>query len=381
MKKSRRSMLLIPMVLLIVANMAITCEEVVDCLCPDGNTGNAKVDALFVAAAELENASLRVQSKTDAALADLAAVVGLPETATPDEVAAAVCNAFSSATIEFNLEVEEPKCEANIDVAARVSAECDVTIDPGTVEINCEGYCEGSCQGECSAECTMPSVSAHCEGSCHGSCTLESSVACYGTCHGECSGTCSVMEGGQCAGSCDGTCTGYCEVTVKGSCSGSCSGECVIDYTPGGCSGRCEGSCSGHCEGSCEGHVEPPSVDAECKAQVEARVEASVECEPPKVDFGIDASGMDNISEIGYHIGRLMAATREADRVFEALGAYHAAWGGLAAGLINGELTAEDAACFITDIDVVANSLTTAQASLQYTIEIGPKFGPLMCVL
>jgi hypothetical protein len=349
-------------------------EKLAECLCTP-TTGNAKIDAFFTAAAELEAASARVESKINGAVGDLAVTVGLDRSASAAEVSAAVCDAFASASITMDISYEPPECKASVDVAAKAAAECDVTVDPGSVEVQCQGSCEGTCRASCSGECRMPSVSAYCEGSCHGSCSVDVDAQCYGTCHGTCSGTCSAEDGsGNCAGSCEGTCQGKCETNVEASCSGECHGECTVTADPGGCNGRCEGTCQGHCEGSCTGSVEPPSVDAECQAQVEAKVEASVECEPPSLDFGVDTSAVENISQISYQLGQIFAATAEAEEILDVLGGYISTMGSAAGAMISGELSVEQAACAISNLDTAVSALGTAQSSLNSVASISVQF-------
>jgi hypothetical protein len=384
--KWKRLLILIPALLLNISVMGIgSCEELMECFCGSDQklTGNTKVDAWLSAADELTAAGDRVWARTDAAMTKLAVLLGLPETATAEQIQAALCEKFSSASLTFHMEAEPAKCTVDVDVAAKAAAECDVSYTPGSVELNCSGHCEGSCQGTCSAQCTMPSVSARCSGECHGSCSVEVSGACYGTCKGQCSGSCSVMEGSQCAGSCEGTCTGYCETRVEGSCSGGCSGECTVATSPGGCTGRCEGSCSGHCEGRCDAEVTPAQIDADCRAEVEARVEANMECEPPKVDFGIDASGLENIAEISAQMGELFAALEEAGKVNDALGNYIVSFGDAITSIFNADLSADQLACMVAN-NTFANALSALQAvqiTVQAAVEIQSVLMPGMTCL
>jgi len=361
----KRTVILSIAVLLNLATMGIgSCEEVMNCLCPEDQkySGNTKVDAWLKSAEELKIAGERVTNRTNTAMGDLAELLGLNRNASASDIRTALCEKFSNAGISFEMKTEPPKCTVDVDVAAKAAAECDVNYKPGEFELQCQGHCEGSCHGECSTQCTMPSVSAHCEGECHGSCAVQVTGACYGTCRGDCSGNCSVRdESGKCAGSCEGTCQGYCETRVEGSCSGACNGECTVAYKPGGCTGRCEGSCNGSCEGRCDANVEPPQVDAECKAQVEARVKANMECEPAKVDFGFQSSGLDNISEISAKMGELLAALEEAKKVQDALSNYIDTFGDAIDSILSGELSVDQLACMTTN-NVFGNALSALQA-------------------
>jgi hypothetical protein len=375
----RRRILVVPVVVALSMG-ATSCEFIkscLECLCGDidqgnsGITGNPKVDSFFAAAIELDQSTAMANARMDAALADLRVVLGLPAGASLDDIRAAIDAAFSTAGITFDVSYEPAECRADIDVAARAAAECDVTVDPGEVSIECEGHCEGTCQATCTGECRLPTVYAYCEGACHGSCSLDVDGACYGTCRGSCVGTCSVDDGsGGCAGSCDGTCTGYCEVTVEGSCTGECYGECGIDVSGGECNAQCEGSCEGHCEGSCDGTIRPPDVDAQCQAQIEARVEASVECDPPQLDFGVDASGVEHVAEITYHLGQILAISSEAQAILGGVEGFLVTMNGAAESIINGEVAENKLICALAELDDAIAILNEANVTLNYILTV-----------
>jgi hypothetical protein len=193
-----------------------------------------------------------------------------------------------------------------VEAQAECTAEADVnctppTVDPGSIEVVCEGQCTGSCSGSCDGSCAVEVTGGSCSGSCEGACDLEVAGTCEGKCHGTCSGTCEVQDAnGDCKGACDGDCTGTCELAVAASCSGSCTGKCVAPSANVDCSGECRGECAAECTGSCTGKAEPPSVEggecdadieADCKASASAQASASLECTPPRleVDFAFDA--------------------------------------------------------------------------------------------
>ncbi len=351
-------------------------ENCLECLCGDisdgnsGITGNAKVDSFFAAVIALDASTGIVNSKVEDALADLRVTLGLSADASLEEIRTAIDDAFSTAGVTFNASYEPAECRADVDVAAQAAAECDVTVDPGEVDIRCEGRCEGTCQGGCTGECRLPSVEAYCEGTCHGSCSIESTTECYGTCYGACSGTCSYEVGGECQGSCSGTCTGRCETRIEGSCTGECHGECGVIVDSGECNAQCEATCEGHCEGSCEGTVRPPSMDADCEAQFEARVEASVECDPPQIDFGVDTSGIDNILEISHHLGRILAATAEADAILAGVDGFSATFTPAMEAMINGELPSNKTACALLQMDEAFTILGEAAVTLNAVVVV-----------
>ncbi len=351
-------------------------ESCLECLCGDvdqgqsGITGNPKVDSFFAAAIALDQSTELANQKMEDALADLRAVLGLSETATVEEIRTAIDAAFTDAGIAFNMTYEPAECRADVEVAARAAAECDVTVDPGEVSVVCEGRCEGTCQATCTGECRLPSIDAYCEGTCHGSCSVDVTGACYGTCNGTCSGTCSVTEGGECAGSCDGTCTGTCDVAVEGSCTGECQGECGIDVSGGECNAQCEGSCEGHCEGSCEGTVIPPSVDADCQAQVEARVNASVECDPPELDFGVDTSSVENMAQISHSLARVLAISAEAGVILEGVDDFVTTLGTAADAIIQGEVPNNKLVCALAEMDDAIAILNQASVTLNTIVQV-----------
>lgn len=351
-------------------------ENCLECLCGDvdqgvsGITGNPKVDSFFAAAIELDESTTLANDKMESALGDLRATLGLPADASLEEIRTAIDAAFIDAGITFSMTYEPAECRADVDVAARAAAECDVAVDPGEVEVVCEGYCEGTCQASCTGECRLPSVDAYCEGTCHGECRVDVTGACYGTCRGTCDGTCSIMEGTECAGSCDGTCTGYCDVAVEGSCTGTCHGECGVEVTEGECNAQCEGSCEGHCEGSCQGEIRPPSVDADCQAQVEARVDASVECDPPQMDFGVDTSGVADIAEISHHLGRILAVSAEAEAILGGVDGFVTTMGTAADAIINNEVPQNKVVCALAELDDAIAILNEASTTLNWIVEV-----------
>jgi len=201
----------------------------------------------------------------------------------------------------LELQLEGPKCSANVSAKATCqgscsgSAKCDLKANPPRCE---GGSLEISCKGGCTAEAgASVKCQGQCEGGCEGSCTAEGGVACSGKCDGMCKGT---AEGGtgdgiQADGTCSGTCEGTCEVTAPGAtCEGSCNGSCTASCkAEAGASVTCDGTCDGEfeplkCEGGkLEGGCE---VDAKCEASCDASVEAKAECTPPRVSVGFSGS-------------------------------------------------------------------------------------------
>ncbi len=201
----------------------------------------------------------------------------------------AVCQAVSAkmrsemsglrAEANFQIEVvaEPPRCEVSVDAYAECVAECDVNVDPGSFEVECEGgYIAGQCSATCQGECSVD-VQGACNGTCEGTCT----AGCQGTCNGTCEGECSARNAqGECTGTCSGTCHGTCE----GGCNGGCEGECWVSGQAS-CSGECRGGCSvEYQEPRCTGEVRAPSADADCSASCDANFSAQAECEPGRAE-------------------------------------------------------------------------------------------------
>jgi hypothetical protein len=186
----------------------------------------------------------------------------------------------SESGLEIAIHAVPPHCEVRMDAYASCAAECDVNVEPGSVELECRGgYVAGRCSGECTGQCDVGATAA-CQGTCEGTC----SGGCTGVCTGQCDGKCSATNAaGECEGRCEGTCYGTCSAGCQGSCEGSCWAEAHAH-----CQGSCRGGCSVEVERPyCTGEVEPPRVSAECQAGCDARAHAEAECTPGKVDVAI----------------------------------------------------------------------------------------------
>lgn len=251
----------------------------------------AQVQAGLAAAVELEGFADKLDAELEVACGGLATDLGASgEWADGPSACKAAASAMADVRgklgggVKIALAVEPPRCAASLDAMAQCVAECDASVDPGSVEVECEpGKLSGSCDAECSGSCTVD-AGAKCEGTCKGSCDASFS----GTCGGECSGKCDGkrVDGVACAGKCEGKCSAQAE----GSCGGSCSGTCELKAA-----GKCEGTCTGSCSAQmkapkCEGKVEPPKASAECNAQCETKVSANLECTPAKVAVVIDGA-------------------------------------------------------------------------------------------
>lgn len=393
-------------------------------VCPDtgiveGNasiSGIVSVDAFFAAVIDVRNVALDVSGTVRVQLEGIAASLQIEGYAdmSLDDLSAAVAGGLQAkfaATLEGGITItyEPPKCEVNVDIAVEAAAECDVEVDPGSVEVQCMGSCEVSAEvaAECEAsgtlECQGQAPNFACEGSCSGSCQLEVAAACEGTCQGTCEGSCSACTGGacntdmngfvtNCAGSCDTMCQGTCELEAGGSCSGRCEGECTYTPPSGGCEANATAKCDVsamadvECQGKCEGNVEPPSVSAECEASVEAKAEANVECTPPSlsVEFqfaaGIDADGQAEfrvwLEGFKGRFSAMLAASAQLERVGVAAQGLVTA----ASGAVNGAVEAIEAdgsislkasigaGCALTELENVGTALGEASAAVSGSV-------------
>ena len=146
----------------------------------------------------------------------------------------------AAADTKITVEIGEPTCYADVNVALDCLKGCSASIDPGKLSATCSG--EMSCSVDAGADCN-----------------------------------------GSCAGSCEGKCDGK---DASGSCAGTCEGKCDTS-----CRMKAEGDCSGKAQ--CQGSFTPPTADIGCFAQCGGTIAGSVSCDPPTVDVKIDGSAED----------------------------------------------------------------------------------------
>jgi len=187
-----------------------------------------------------------------------------------------------AAQLEVVVDAQPPVCEVSMEAYAQCTAECEVEIEPGQVELECTG---GEIRGGCSATC-----SGYCALEARGQCTAQ----CEGTCSGECLGQCRAYgPNGECAGYCDGecrgTCQGSCVAQVDGQCRGECRGECSVEWE----------------RPRCTGQVRPPRASAECRAACDARLDARAECTPGYANVEVWGNVESNVEE---RLGRIRQA-------------------------------------------------------------------------
>ena len=81
------------------------------------------------------------------------------------------------AKLEVVVEATPPHCDISVDAYASCAAHCDASVDPGKLEVQCEGgelvgTCSGTCAGDCRVGGSWVSGQAHCEGLCRGQCSV-----------------------------------------------------------------------------------------------------------------------------------------------------------------------------------------------------------------
>lgn len=247
----------------------------------------------------------------------------------------------AQAGITVTVRSRPPRCTVDVDAAARCTAECDVRVQPGVVDVECSG---GELRGGCSAQCT-------------GSCALDVEASCAGTCEGMCEGQCSATNSdGSCAGTCNGTCRGQCVTQVSGGCSGECRGGCSVAFT----------------KPRCTGVVKPPKASADCQAACDARLKAEVDCEPGQMDVAITGNlgpdfqaraqnlaraireGMGTVLTVRERVQRLKESGATVVRLADALRRDVTSFGMAAVGCVGSSLSA----------------LQQAMASVTITVEV-----------
>jgi hypothetical protein len=324
------------------------------------NNAAAKIEAFLLATAEFSDAALGVENDLLAACQRMGQALGMTENELAgagrdgvQQVCSAVNDRFRSemqavraaSGVTVEIQSRPPHCEVSVDAYAQCTAECEARVDPGSVEVTCEG---GEIRGRCSAQC-------------QGSCAADIDAACSGTCEGMCDGRCSATAAdGSCAGRCDGTCRGSCVVEGQASCQGECRGGCSVEYE----------------EPYCTGRVRPASASARCRASCDARMEARARCTPGEtrmnVSGGLDpamrpraeavqravAEGLGAILSLRERVQRLQTSGREIARLAPELPSAAAAVGIGAA------------ACATAAAGSVADSMASVSVSVDVSVSI-----------
>ena len=382
----------------------------------DGNasiSGVASVDAFFGAVVTFSQAAIDVSAGIDAELRAIAVSLGLDPASGAAEIKAAIQGKIKGA-VSGGLKVTyaAPQCAVSAQATVEATAKCDVTVDPGKVEVECKGSCEAdasvsaSCDAEAEVKCVAQFAAIACDGMCEGTCSADGGVACEGTCNGACAGECSVKNAnGDCAGRCEGMCEGTCELKAAAKCEGNCEGSCT--YTPP--DAKCEANAQVRCEakadakvacnGRCDGEVTPPKASAECEASAKAEVNAKVECTPPAVEItwqwsaelegNVKAQAEFKAWITGFkgRFAALLAATKRVKFVLDAGAGLTAAASGAVKGAIDvqvkGDLDLKASvglACALTELGnvptVIADSAGRLQTSAAGAAEITTAIAP-----
>lgn len=251
----------------------------------------------------------------------------------------------ATAAIAVDVQTQPPRCEVSVDAYARCAATCEVEVEPGSVDIQCQG---GELRGRCSAECS-------------GRCALDVNARCEGFCEGMCQGTCAARaEDGSCAGACDGTCRGRCVTEVTGGCSGECRGGCSVEWQ----------------EPYCTGSITPPNVSADCRAACDARMDAEVNCQPGQVEVTIDGELEADMAERAARVraairtgagtiltlrARLQRLRRSGEQVLRLARDLPGAVGNIGVGA---------AACAAASIEVLRASTMSVSVSVEVSVEV-----------
>lgn len=319
----------------------------------------ARIEAFLAAASSLDTSARALERDTLAACQRMGRALGMAESelaGTGQDGMRQVCSAVNqrfrgeiqalrSANVQITLMARPPQCQVSVDAYARCAASCEVNVDPGSIEIQCQG---GEIRGQCSATCT-------------GSCSVEVHAACSGTCEGACEGSCAVRNAdGSCNGQCSGTCHGQCVAQAQASCSGECRGGCSVEFQ----------------RPYCATQVQPASVSAECDAACDAHVEAQATCQPGEIYVSV--TGTAN-GDLAGRLERVRMAAREglssivdlrvrAQRLAANAAAVVRLFPGAAQGAIRVSATA--ASCMATAATGVVQSMASVQVSVQVNVEV-----------
>jgi hypothetical protein len=353
-----------------------------------------KVKAALAAGARLQGLAAEVEAEVATACGNLAADLGAEVPSAedgPGKKAEAACKAASDAIASLkakasgslSVDVKPPQCSASMNAMADCAASCDAKLEPGSVEVQCEGgEISGACEGECSGSCTVE-AGAQCEGSCGGKCQGECKGEVSGKCEGTCEGKCDGKDTkGECAGVCEGKCNGKADAACNGSCEGSCTAKCQMD-AKSECGGTCSGTCSVEFkEPKCSGEVKPPEMSAECKANCDAEISAKLDCTPAsvvvKLEGAADAEAASKLrAALEANLPALLKVTLGMKgRLDEVMGSVQASLEGASAAVKGGGGAAlKVAGCFASSIEAQAKASASINVSVQASASASAEAG------
>lgn len=169
--------------------------------CGDISTSKVgrKLYSFLVATAELDKASLELESSVKSACKKMARELGISD----EGDTRTVCKA-AAAELEANLQVSvktekqlvtrytPPECTTDVDFTAGIVAECEASV-AADINVTCEGSCGGTCSGACDGTCQGGGGGGECNGVCEGTCR--------GTCSADCRGNVDVDASVECKAS------------------------------------------------------------------------------------------------------------------------------------------------------------------------------------
>jgi hypothetical protein len=156
--------------------------------CGDISTSKVgrKLYSFLVASAELDKASLELETSVKKACQKMARELGISDAGDTRTV----CKA-AAAELEANLEISvktekqlvtrytPAECTTDVDFTASVVAECEASV-AADVNMTCEGSCGGTCSGTCDGTCQGGGAGGECNGVCEGTCRGKCSADCHG---------------------------------------------------------------------------------------------------------------------------------------------------------------------------------------------------------
>jgi hypothetical protein len=158
-----------------------------------------KLYSFLVASAELDRASVELETSVADACRKMATILGVPSTGDTKEV----CTRASQ-ELQANLQVSVKTqsqlvtrytpavCHTDVSFTAGIVAECEARAS-ADVDVTCDGTCTGTCNGTCNGTCSAGNTGGACNGACQGTCN--------GHCSGGCDGYADVQASAECKAS------------------------------------------------------------------------------------------------------------------------------------------------------------------------------------
>lgn len=377
-----------------LASAAGGCDEmkqgnIADLKFDGGAEVEGKIKGFLQAAAALDKVTADMEASLIASCGKLGRDLGMTDDELKAEAgggkgAEKVCNAVAAkvnaavkanAEAKLSVQIDPPKCYADIDFMQNCLSECGSPVQPGKLEASCQGgEISGTCEAECKGTCTVDAGAA-CSGTCKASCSGKCEAGFKGTCGGKCDGKCDGKEskGAACAGTCEGKCDAKAEGVCSGTCEGTCSGSCELKAAAK-CSGSCSGGCSAELKApKCSGEFQPPSVDPSCHLQCTAKGAATATCDPPNVR--VVANGKVN-ADAQKLIGALQASLPAIAKVQLGLGKKVAA---AASGVVKAGAEVKDVAlkaggkaiaCVATAVDASASATASVDINIKASASV-----------